>query len=93
VTRTTKPREQRTLEEKRALSEGAKAILDDPAFLHAREEAEDRLIKALISSNDNEEKLDLVARLKCLMQIAAEIAVLMNDYRMAADRARGARSS
>jgi hypothetical protein len=93
VTRTTKPRDERTLEDKRALNDAAKAILNDPAFLHAREEAEDRLIKALIASKSTEEKLDLVARLKCLMQIAAEIAVLMNDYRMAADRARGARPS
>jgi hypothetical protein len=91
--RTTKPRGDRTLEDKRALAEGAKAILNDPAFLHAREEAEDRLIKALAAAQTTEEKLDLVARLKCLMQIAAEIAVLMNDYRMASDRARGARSS
>ena len=93
MTRTTKPRDERTLEDKRALNDAAKAILNDPAFLHAREEAEDRLIKALIASKSTEEKLDLVARLKCLMQIAAEIAVLMNDYRMAADRARGARPS
>jgi hypothetical protein len=93
VTRATKPRDERTFEEKRALNDAAKAILNDPAFLHAREEAEDRLIKALIASKSTEEKLDLVARLKCLMQIAAEIAVLMNDYRMAADRARGARPS
>jgi hypothetical protein len=91
--RTTKPRAERTLIEMRALSEGAKAILNDPAFLHAREEAEDRIVKALMTAQTSEEKLDLVARLKCLMQIAAEIAVLMNDYRMAADRARGARPS
>jgi hypothetical protein len=93
VRRTTKPRDARTLEEKRALNDAAKAILADPAFLHAREEAEERLIKALMAAQTTEEKLDIVARLKCLMQIAAEIAVLMNDYRMASDRARGARPS
>jgi hypothetical protein len=87
MTRTTKPREERTLEQKRSLAEGAKAILADPAFLHAREELQDRLVKALGSAKTTEEKLDIVASLKCLMQIAAEIAVLMNDYRMAADRA------
>ena len=91
--RTTKPRDERTLEEKRALNDAAKAILADPAFVHAREEAEERLINALVAAKTTEEKLELVARLKCLMQIAAEIALLMNDYRMASDRARGARAS
>ena len=91
MTRATKPRAERTLIEMRALNEGAKAILADPAFLHAREEAEARIIAALGQAKTTEEKLDLVARLKCLMQIAAELAVLMNDYRMAADRARGTR--
>ena len=91
--RTTKPRDARTLEEKRALNDAAKAILADPAFVHAREEAEERLINALVAAKTTEEKLELVARLKCLMQIAAEIALLMNDYRMASDRARGARAS
>lgn len=84
--RTTKPRAKRTVEEMRALSDGAKAILADPAFIHAREEINERLVNALIAAQTNEEKLDLVARLKCLMQIAAEIAVLMNDYRMAGAR-------
>ena len=85
--RTTKPRARRTLEEMRALSDGAKAILADPAFLHAREELQERLVNALIASKTTEETQDLVARLKCLMQIAAEIALLMNDYRVAAERA------
>jgi spore coat polysaccharide biosynthesis predicted glycosyltransferase SpsG len=93
MTRTTKPRAKRTLEQMRELADGAKAILADPAFLHAREEAEDRLVKALIAAQGAEEKLELVAKLKCLSQIAAELAVLMNDYRMAADRARGTGSS
>jgi len=91
--RTTKPRAKRTLEEMRALNDAAKAILNDPAFLHAREELQERLVNALVAAKSQEETLDLVARLKCLMQIAAEIALLMNDYRMAADRARGARPS
>lgn len=93
MTRASKPREQRSLEAKRALSDGAKALLADPAFTAAREEAADRIVKALVTAQTTEEKLDLVARLKCLMQIAAELAVLTNDYRMAADRARGAGSS
>jgi hypothetical protein len=87
MTRTTRPREERTPHEKRLLNDAAKAILADPAFVHAREECEDRIVKALVTAKSTEEKLELVARLKCLMQIAAEIAVLMNDYRMAADRA------
>jgi hypothetical protein len=91
--RTTKPKTKRTLDDMRSLAEGAKAILADPAFLAAREEAQDRLVAALIAAHSTEEKLELVAKLKCLTQIAAEIAVLMNDYRMAADRARGTRSS
>jgi hypothetical protein len=93
MTRTTKPRAERTLIEMRALNDGAKAILADPAFVHAREELHERLLNALITAKTNEEKLELVARLKCLMQIAAEIALLMNDYKVAADRARGARPS
>ena len=91
--RTTKPRAKRTLEDMRTLNDAAKAILNDPAFLHAREELQERLVNALVASKTTEETQDLVARLKCLMQIAAEIALLMNDYRMAADRARGARPS
>jgi hypothetical protein len=87
MTRTTKPRAERTLIEMRALNDGAKAILADPAFIHAREELQERLMNALVAAKTTEEKLELVARLKCLMQIAAEIALLMNDYRMAADRA------
>ena len=71
----------------RTLNDAAKAILNDPAFLHAREELQERLVNALIASKTTEETQDLVARLKCLMQIAAEIALLMNDYRVAADRA------
>ena len=85
--RTTKPRAKRTLEDMRTLNDAAKAILNDPAFLHAREELQERLVNALIASKTTEETQDLVARLKCLMQIAAEIALLMNDYRVAADRA------
>ena len=85
--RTTKPRAKRTLEEMRALNDGAKAILADPAFLHAREELQERLVNAIVAANSAEETQDLVARLKCLMQIAAEIALLMNDYRVAAERA------
>jgi hypothetical protein len=86
-------KKQRSTIEIRQLAEGAKAILADPAFLAAREEAEARLMAALVVSKTTEEKLELVAKLKCLTQIAAELAVLMNDYRMAADRARGARPS
>jgi hypothetical protein len=93
MTRTTKPRAKRTLEDMRVLSDAAKAILADPAFIHAREELQDRLVNALATAKTTEEKLDLVASLKCLMQIAAEIALLMNDYRMAADRAGRARPS
>lgn len=89
MTRTTKPRAKRTLHEMQVLSEAAKAILADPAYLHAYEEVHERLVNALVVASSTEEKLELVARLKCLMQIAAEIAVLMNDYRMASDRARG----
>ena len=91
MTRTTKPRAERTLIEMRALNDGAKAILADPAFIHAREELQERLLNSLVTAKTNEEKLELVARLKCLMQIAAEIALLMNDYKVAADRARGTR--
>lgn len=80
----------RTVTQMRELADGAKAILEDPAFEAAREEAERRLVAALIQAKSTEEKLELVAKLKCLSQIAAEIAVLMNDYRMAATRARGA---
>ena len=87
MTRATKPRAKRTLEDMRTLNDAAKAILNDPAFLHAREELQERLVNALIASKTTEETQDLVARLKCLMQIAAEIAVLMNDYRVAAERA------
>lgn len=80
-------KKQRSPNEVRQLADGAKAILADPAFLAAREEAEARLVAALVQAKTTEEKLELVAKLKCLMQIAAELAVLMNDYRMAADRA------
>ena len=93
MTRTTKPRAKRTLDDMRALSDAAKAILADPAFLAAREEVQERIVNALIAAQTTDEKLELVARLKCLMQIAAELAVLTNDYRMAADRARGPRPS
>lgn len=93
MTRTTKPRAKRTLDDMRALSDAAKAILADPAFLAAREEMHERIVNALIAAQTTDEKLELVARLKCLMQIAAELAVLTNDYRMAADRARGPRPS
>ena len=83
----------RTSTEIKALADGAKAILADPAFHAAREEAEVRLVAALVQAKSTEEKLDLVAKLKCLTQIAAELAVLMNDYRVASDRARGPRPS
>jgi hypothetical protein len=86
-------KKKRTITEMKGLADGAKAILDDPAFHAAREEAEARLVAALVQAKTNEEIDQLVAKLKCLMQIAAELAVLMNDYRMAADRARGARPS
>ena len=86
-------RKKRTTTEVRELADGAKAILADPAFHAAREEAEARLMAALIQAKTTEEKLELVAKLKCLTQIAAELAVLMNDYRMQSDRARGVRPS
>jgi hypothetical protein len=81
-------RPKRTLVETRELAEGARAILEDKAFAAAIEAGEQRLVNALIQAKTAEEKLDLVAKLKCLSQIAAELAVLMNDYRMSADRAR-----
>ena len=93
MTRVSKPRAKRTLDDMRALSQAAKAILDDPAFVAAREDMQDRIVNALGAAQSTEEKFDLVARLKCLLQIAAELAVLTNDYRMAADRARGHRPS
>jgi hypothetical protein len=83
----------RTLDDMRVLNDGAKAILADPAFTAAREEISERLVAALVEAKTTDEKLELVARLKCLMQIAAELAVLTNDYRMASERARGARPS
>jgi peptidoglycan hydrolase CwlO-like protein len=81
----------RPIEQKRELHDGAKELSEDKAFLEALKVARARTVDALTQAKTREEKDDLIAKLKCLLQIAAELTVLMNDYKQAAKRQAHAR--
>ena len=69
------------LVEKRELAQEAKEILESKAFEAAKAELRDRLISTLVSSApSNERKLEIVAKIQVIDEIAGQLRALINDY-------------
>jgi O-phosphoseryl-tRNA(Cys) synthetase len=79
------------LSRKREMHDDAKALSEDKAFQEAIRVARARTVDELVQAKTTEDKIDLVAKLKCLSQIAAELTVIMNDYKVRARRQADAR--
>ena len=78
---------------KRELAQEAKEILESKAFEAAKAELRDRLISTLVASAPtNERKLEIVAKIQVIDEIAGQLRALINDYN-AGVRAQGARSA
>ena len=77
------------LQEKRELAQEAKEILESKAFEAAKAKLKERLLNNLVASAPTtEKKLDFVAKLQLIDEIANELRALINDYN-AAVRAQG----
>ena len=69
------------LQEKRELAQEAKEILESKAFEAAKAELRDRLISTLVTSaQTNERKLEIVAKIQVIDEIAGQLRALINDY-------------
>ena len=76
---------------KRELSEEAKTVLESKAFDHAVRELRKRWFDELMSAADTtERKLELLAQIKALETLPAQLKILVNDYTMAVKRQPGA---
>lgn len=85
------------LEEKKALSDAARILLDDPAFSSAVLSLRKRWFGQLMEIDGNTlRQAELCSMLRALESIPAELGTLINDYRMALKRqppARGLRDA
>ena len=69
------------LQEKRELAQEAKEILESKAFEAAKADLRDRLINTLVTSAPTtERKLEIVAQIKVIDEIAGQLKALINDY-------------
>ena len=69
------------LQEKRELALEAKEIIESKAFEAAKANLRDRLINTLLTSAPTtERKLELVAQIKVIDEIAGQLKALINDY-------------
>jgi len=74
---------QEDLNEKRDKAHQAKMLLEDKAFQWATLELRKRWFGELMAKKGAEEQLELVSMLKALEAIPQELAVLINDYKLA----------
>lgn len=76
------------LSERRELSDAAKALLADKAFGHVYLQLRQRWFGQLMDQpHDGAMQTELAARLRALDAIPMELGALLNDYRMAAQKA------
>jgi hypothetical protein len=72
---------------KKQLADAAKELIDNPAFKHAILELRKRWFDQLMTAAPTAEaKVELVAQMKALEAIPAELTVLINDFKMAMSR-------
>lgn len=82
------------LPEKKELSDAAKVLMEDKAFLTAILQLRKRWFGQLLEEEGNTlRQAELCSKLRALELIPHELGTLVNDYRMAASHARGARPS
>ena len=74
------------LSKKKELSDAARELLEDRAFSSAVLSLRKRWFEELMASNVDGYSLRLVAQLKALEAVPAELTVLVNDYKMALNR-------
>ena len=75
------------LSERRELSDAAKALLADKAFGFVYLELRQRWFGQLLEQpHDSPVQRELAARLRALDAIPTELSLLLNDYRVAAQR-------
>jgi hypothetical protein len=69
------------LSQKRELATEAKDILESKAFEKAKADLKDRLVNTLITTAaTTEKKLELVAQIKVIDEIAGQLRALINEY-------------
>ena len=69
------------LSQKRELATEAKDILESKAFEAARTGLRDRLVNTLVTTAaTTEKKLELVAQIKVIDEIAGQLRALINEY-------------
>jgi hypothetical protein len=69
------------LSAKRELATEAKDILESKAFEKAKADLKDRLVNTLITAAaTTEKKLELVAQIKVIDEIAGQLRALINEY-------------
>ena len=70
-----------SLSAKRELATEAKDILESKAFEKAQADLKDRLVNTLITTAaTTEKKLELVAQIKVIDEIAGQLRALINEY-------------
>jgi hypothetical protein len=69
------------LSAKRELATEAKNILESKAFEKAKADLKDRLVNTLVTTAaTTEKKLELVAQIKVIDEIAGQLRALINEY-------------
>lgn len=69
------------LSAKRELATEAKDILESKAFEKAKADLKDRLVNTLVTTAvTTEKKLELVAQIKVIDEIAGQLRALINEY-------------
>jgi hypothetical protein len=69
------------LSQKRELATEAKDILESKAFEKAKADLKDRLVNTLVTTAaTTEKKLELVAQIKVIDEIAGQLRALINEY-------------
>ena len=69
------------LSPKRELATEAKDILESKAFETAKADLRDRLVNTLVTTAaTTEKKLELVAQIKVIDEIAGQLRALINEY-------------
>ena len=74
--------------DKKELADGARELMDDKAFRQAIQELHTLYLGQLMAAGATEQKLELIAMMKALANIPAELKVIMNNFQMAARQQR-----
>jgi hypothetical protein len=76
------------LQAKRELAQGAEELMANKAFKHAIQELHDLYLGQMMATLDRNQRDELIAMMKALANIPAELKVIINNYRTALDRQR-----